>query len=392
MKELTPVNVAIALKPLTQAKTKSLMFFLGVPLNELDDIERLTLYGGVKIRFIQQWLDCDLRASWDKIVSGLRHIDMVVLANKIARETQVQTASTLEVNISVLIRYLEQIRTERQLRALAMALSSGSDSGTARDQAVSPADQQTSAQTTGSQTSTEATESADSQTVQDSTPDQPGTATTSREAELMSRMQKMEDNMRKMTDVVQALHYTVNRCETAMRVMRVEVQALCMHAHNGSFTWRIPEISRRIQDAVNDRIKSIYSPPFYSAHKGYRMCIRAYLNGDGVGKGTHLSVFCVIMRSEHDSELQWPFQQQVSLILINQKDPRESIVQTFKPDPASSSFQRPRQNMNIASGCPTFAPLSVLHDQRYVAGDEIKVQVITSKEQSDTEDDDDLYN
>ena len=377
------MNVAIALKPLTQAKTKSLMFFLGVPLNELDDIERLTLYGGVKIRFIQKWLDCDLRASWDKIVSGLRHIDMVVLANKIARETQVQTASTrLEVNISVLIRYLEQIRTERQLRALAMALSSGSDSESARDQAVSPADQQTSAQTTGSQTSTEATESADSQTVQDSTPDQPGTATASREAELMSRMQKMEDNMRKMTDVVQALHYTVNRCETAMHVMRVEVQALCMHARNRSFTWRIPEISRRIQDAVNDHIKSIYSPPFYIAHKGYRMCIRAYLNGDGVGKGTHLSVFCVIMCSVLDSELQWPFQQIVSLILINQKDPRESIVQTFKPDPASSSFQRPRQNMNIASGFPTFAPLSVLRDQRYVAGDEIilclRVKVDTS--------------
>ena len=34
---------------------------------------------------------------------------------------------------------------------------------------------------------------------------------------------------------------------------------------------------------------------------------------------------------------------------------------TFKPDPKSSSFQRPKTEMNVASGCPRFVPLDDLH-------------------------------
>lgn len=115
MKELTTVNVAIELKSLTVDETKSLVFYLGVPLNELDDIERKALYvGQVTIRFVQKWLDSDVGASWGKLVSGLKQIGKHVLANTIAQETQVQTTSNrLDVNISVLVRYLEQIRSER---------------------------------------------------------------------------------------------------------------------------------------------------------------------------------------------------------------------------------------------------------------------------------------
>ena len=37
------------------------------------------------------------------------------------------------------------------------------------------------------------------------------------------------------------------------------------------------------------------------------MCIRAYLNGDGIGENTHLSLFFVIMKGEYDPLLVWPF-------------------------------------------------------------------------------------
>ena len=30
-------------------------------------------------------------------------------------------------------------------------------------------------------------------------------------------------------------------------------------------------------------------------------------NGDGIGKGTHLSLFFVVMHGEFDNILQWPF-------------------------------------------------------------------------------------
>lgn len=45
------------------------------------------------------------------------------------------------------------------------------------------------------------------------------------------------------------------------------------------------------------------------------MCLRIYLNGDGTGRGTHLSLFFVVMRGHSDALLKWPFNQKVTLIL-----------------------------------------------------------------------------
>ncbi|CAI8048508.1 TNF receptor-associated factor 2, partial [Geodia barretti] len=88
---------------------------------------------------------------------------------------------------------------------------------------------------------------------------------------------------------------------------------------------------------------------------GYKMCIRAYLNGDGSGYKTHFSVFFVLMRGEFDPLLKWPFEYKVSLILVDQ-DQRKHVVQTFKPTAESSSFKRPTSDMNVASGWVGYLP------------------------------------
>ena len=72
--------------------------------------------------------------------------------------------------------------------------------------------------------------------------------------------------------------------------------------------------------------------------------------GYGIGKGTHLSLFFVVMRGEFDNILQWPFTHKVTVKLINQAGGRD-IVDTFQPDPMSSSFRKPKSDVNIASGC-----------------------------------------
>lgn len=41
------------------------------------------------------------------------------------------------------------------------------------------------------------------------------------------------------------------------------------------------------------------------------MCLRIYLNGDGTGRGSHLSLFFVVMRGHSDALLKWPFNQKV---------------------------------------------------------------------------------
>ncbi len=68
------------------------------------------------------------------------------------------------------------------------------------------------------------------------------------------------------------------------------------------------------------------------------MCARLYLNGDGMGKGTHLSLFFVVMKGNYDALLTWPFRQKVTLMLMDQNN-HEHIIDAFRPDPNSSSFR-----------------------------------------------------
>ena len=42
------------------------------------------------------------------------------------------------------------------------------------------------------------------------------------------------------------------------------------------------------------------------------LCARLYPNGDGIGKGTHLSLFFVVMKEDYNALLPWPFRQKVS--------------------------------------------------------------------------------
>lgn len=159
--------------------------------------------------------------------------------------------------------------------------------------------------------------------------------------------------------------------------LELQLQASLASTHDGSFLWHIPDFARRKRDAIEERVVSIYSPPFYTGRNGYKMCVRAYLNGDGKGYKTHLSLFFVLMTGEFDALLKWPFEEKVSFILVDQAH-HKHIVQTFKP-----SIERPRlpPEMNIASGCPQFAKLSVLEDCNVVKDDVvfIKCVVDTSK-------------
>ena len=143
----------------------------------------------------------------------------------------------------------------------------------------------------------------------------------------------------------------------------------------GVLLWKITDIRRRRREAVSGKTPSIYSQPFYTSGCGYKLCARLYLNGDGMGKGTHLSLFFVVMRGEYDALLPWPFQQKVTLVLMDQTYGRH-VSDTFRPDPTSSSFKKPRNEMNIASGCPLFVPLSTLDGGDYIRDDTLFIKVV----------------
>ena len=166
----------------------------------------------------------------------------------------------------------------------------------------------------------------------------------------------------------------MTRHAVAMEEIKLRQDILDVKTTNGVFIWKIPEIARRYSDAQQRRTLSLYSPPFHTSPHGYRMCIRAYLNGDGSGKGTHISVFFVLMKSEHDNLLSWPFKSPVTFQLLNVSSTGSNVTETFMPDLQSPSFQQPKSEMNIASGFPRFAKQSVLKDPNYTRGDAIFIR------------------
>ncbi len=61
-----------------------------------------------------------------------------------------------------------------------------------------------------------------------------------------------------------------------------------------------------------------FSPPVYTHHQGYKICLGMEANGWGTGKGTHVSVHVYFMRGEFDDSLKWPFCGVISYQLLNQ--------------------------------------------------------------------------
>ncbi|XP_043353108.1 TNF receptor-associated factor 1-like [Dermochelys coriacea] len=139
-----------------------------------------------------------------------------------------------------------------------------------------------------------------------------------------------------------------------------QVQALEQTSYDGHFLWRVPDVGRKLQQALSSQIPAVYSPPFYTSRYGYKLCLKVYLNGDGTGAGTHISLFLVLMRGEYDFRLKWPFRHKVTFTLLDQAGERH-VSSSFQTADASSSFQRPVSKCNIASGLPEFFPLCRLH-------------------------------
>ncbi|CAF0793247.1 unnamed protein product, partial [Didymodactylos carnosus] len=154
--------------------------------------------------------------------------------------------------------------------------------------------------------------------------------------------------------------------------MKKKIEDLQSISYDGILTWKITDVSEKIADAQSERQTSIYSPPFYSSPTGYKMRIRVYLQGDGNARGTHISVFFVIMRGEYDAILKWPFNFKVTFCLFDQSGQQKHIIDSFRPNINSNSFQRPRNEMNIASGIPKFFPILqdgsnyIQHDIMYI--------------------------
>ena len=138
---------------------------------------------------------------------------------------------------------------------------------------------------------------------------------------------------------------------------------------NGRLLWKIDEYHTRRQETLSEEINALHSAPCFTSEYGYKFCLRAYLDGDGLGRNTHLSVFIVLMKTDHDSILEWPFQKKVKFTLINQQNRKLDVTEKMVASKDSQSFQRPKNEMNVASGCPLFISLDRLDAEGFLKED-----------------------
>ncbi|CAF0853275.1 unnamed protein product [Rotaria sordida] len=134
-------------------------------------------------------------------------------------------------------------------------------------------------------------------------------------------------------------------------------------SYDGTFVWKTTNFQEKMTDAQSERQTLICSPPFYSSPTGYKMRAGLYLNGDGNAHCTHMSLFFVLIRSVNDPILKFPFNYKVTFCLYDQTPAQRHIIDTFRADIRSSSFQRARSDMNIASGISKFFPLEMIQQK-----------------------------
>ena len=71
------------------------------------------------------------------------------------------------------------------------------------------------------------------------------------------------------------------------------------------------------------------SSPFYTHNRGYKFRLKVCPNGDGTGRGSHISVYAALMRGEYDNELEWPFKGDIRVELLNWKEDKNHHSSTI---------------------------------------------------------------
>ena len=142
------------------------------------------------------------------------------------------------------------------------------------------------------------------------------------------------------------------------------------------YTLKIPNFTRKLAQANSVSNFGVKSEPFFSSH-GYKMELMIKLNEAPSGQPQFMGLYLVLMQSDRDSTLSWPFTKRFSLVLIDQQDDlsqRQNIKVKMIPR-GEEVFQRPWQRENKGAGISRFVKHSTLHTRQYMRDDTVYIKV-----------------
>ena len=163
-----------------------------------------------------------------------------------------------------------------------------------------------------------------------------------------------------------------------IKIRENESRSMCQ---NGIFVWKISGYRQQFEQAVSSEEElAIFSQPFYTSQYGYKLRLKAYLNGRDRGKGTHLSLYVIIMKGEFDGLQEWPFKHKITFYLLDQGEQKGNRSHQLSPNRSLPNikvvFNRPTMKENLGIGNPCFVSHDVLESGEYVKDNVIFIKVV----------------
>jgi len=152
----------------------------------------------------------------------------------------------------------------------------------------------------------------------------------------------------------------------------------------GVLVWRVAGVGARLREARSSQGLELVSRPFYTGSPGYKLQASLFLNGNGAGEGSHVSLYIKVIAGEHDSILKWPFRHTVSFTLLDQNGERTqavNVLESFLPDPTWENFSRPttqtpnQKKEQLGFGFPKFVTHEMLGRRNYVKDDTLFLKI-----------------
>lgn len=156
--------------------------------------------------------------------------------------------------------------------------------------------------------------------------------------------------------------------------------------YSGTLLWKITDWKAKMAEAKTKEGLELVSPAFFTSQYGYKLQASVFLNGNGPGETSHLSVYIKVLPGEYDALLKWPFSHSVTFTLFEQcavgGGAQGGVAESFIPDPSWENFQRPSTEPDsLGFGFPRFISHDLLSRRPFIRDDTVflRIKVDSSK-------------
>ena len=97
------------------------------------------------------------------------------------------------------------------------------------------------------------------------------------EVAMLSSSENSTQLMQRVPELInkhEELNRAVEKLMSSSVDQELRIQLLEQATFNGILVWKIDEVSRRMDEAIKGMTVSLFSAPFYSDPRGYKMCAR----------------------------------------------------------------------------------------------------------------------